>query len=61
MNLPVQILRDLEVILILKSKYEMALTEEETKILDHFKALDANQRLSAQKAQLEKLFHKDSK
>lgn len=62
LDIPVSVLKDLETILLLKSKYQMDLTSEERKICEHMERFYDEQvkslELRKQKQQLEKLFRK---
>ena len=59
LDIPVGVLKDLETILLLKSKYQMDLTSEERKICEHMDRFYDEQvkslELNKQKQQLEKL------
>ena len=59
LNIPVSVLKDLETILLLKSKYKMEITSEEEKICEHMEKFYSEQiksyELGKQKRQLEKL------
>ena len=59
LDIPVGVLKDLETILLLKSKYQMDLTSEERKICEHMNRFYDEQvkslELHKQKQQLEKL------
>lgn len=62
LNIPINVLKDLETILIMKQKYEMDITREEREIVEHFLRFYDEQekslKLTQQKRQLEKLFLK---
>ena len=62
LNLPVSVLKDLETILLLKSKYHMDITKQEEELCRHIsKCYDeriASLELLQKKQQLEKLFRK---
>ena len=60
LDIPVSVLKDLETILLLKSKYKMKITSEEDKICEHMERFYSEQiksyELYIKKQQLEKLF-----
>ena len=60
LNIPVSVLKDLETILLLKSKYQMDLTSEEQQFHKHLirlhEELEKSTKLFKQKSQLEELF-----
>ena len=60
LNIPVDVLKDLETILILKDKYHMDITTEERQICEHINKFADEQKksyvLSKNKEKLEKLF-----
>jgi hypothetical protein len=62
LKLPINVLKDLETIFLLKSKYNMDITSEERKICEHIeKVYDErvkNLELCHQKRKLEELFKK---
>ena len=62
LNIPVSVLKDLEIIITLKVKYHMDITAQEREICEHINRFAEEQDKSAelykQKQQLEKLFRK---